>query len=128
MNNAVECRLATATDAEALQRIYAPFVAETPISFELEPPDTAEMSRRLRSALPLPPFLVAVDAGTVVGYAYGGSHSARAAYRWSIDISVYVDPGRHRTGIGRALYRALIALITAQGYTHRPSRASRCRT
>jgi L-amino acid N-acyltransferase YncA len=77
MNNAVECRLATATDAEALQRIYAPFVAETPISFELEPPDTAEMSRRLRSALPLPPFLVAVDAGTVVGYPYGGSHSAR---------------------------------------------------
>lgn len=112
----MEFRLATPSDAEALRTIYAPFVSGTPVSFEVEPPDAAEMARRLRSTLPSYPFVVAVDAGSVVGYAYGGSHRVRAAYRWSIDVSVYVDPGRQRTGVGRALYRALIALLTLQGY------------
>jgi phosphinothricin acetyltransferase len=112
----VELRLATPDDAAAVSAIYAPFVAGTPISFEVEAPDAAEMTRRLATAMPLHPFLVAVDADQVVGYAYGGSHNERAAYRWSVNVSVYVDRGRHRTGVGRSLYRALLALLAAQGY------------
>ena len=66
--------------------------------------------------MPAYPFLVADDGGQVVGYAYAGPHNDRAAYRWSANVSVYVDPSRHRTGIGRSLYRALLALLAAQGY------------
>ncbi len=58
------------------------------------------------------PWLVAIDEmHDVVGYAYAGPHRERAGYRWSVDISVYVDPGRHRRGIGRRLYAALLPLL-----------------
>ncbi|MEA2683737.1 MAG: hypothetical protein QOK05_2065 [Chloroflexota bacterium] len=108
--------MATPADAEAIQSIYEPYVAGTVISFEFDPPDTGEVARRLEGTLAQYPFLVAVEEGTIVGYAYGGTHSPRAAYRWSVDVSVYIDSARHRQGAGRALYRSLLALVTAQGY------------
>lgn len=77
------------------------------------------MARRLRATLSRLPWLVAeADEATVVGYAYAAQHRERAAYRWSVDISVYVDPAWHGRGIGRALYNALLSVLRRQGFVN----------
>jgi len=109
-------RLAEPADAAAVAAIYAPVVAGTAISFELEPPDSREMEARIAAALGFAPWLVCCDGGAVVGYAYAARHRERAAYRWSVDVSVYVGEGRRRGGVGRALYGSLLALLRLQGF------------
>jgi phosphinothricin acetyltransferase len=109
-------RLATSRDAEAIAAIYRPIVAATAISFETVPPGGAEMERRIATVLQIAPWLVYEDAGEVAGYAYGSRHRDRAAYQWSVDVSVYVGEGSRRRGIGRALYRALFPLLRLQGF------------
>jgi L-amino acid N-acyltransferase YncA len=108
-------RLATAIDAAEIAQIYAPIVERTAISFEVEPPEAGEIARRIGATQPQWPWLVA-DDGEILGYAYAGQHRPRAAYRWSVDVSVYVDERARRTGVGRRLYGALLAILTAQGY------------
>jgi phosphinothricin acetyltransferase len=109
-------RLATPADAPALQAIYAPIVAGTVISFELTPPTVGEMADRIRKTLPAYPWLVLERDGQILGYAYAGAHRARPAYRWSVDVSVYVAEAGRRRGIGRALYERLLALLRRQGF------------
>ena len=109
-------RVATEADAAALLAIYTPFVTDTAVSFETEPPSVAEFTARLRECLARWAWLVAECDGVIAGYAYGGSHRARAAYRWSVETSAYLDPRFQRRGIGTALYRALLDALTAQGY------------
>lgn len=108
-------RLATLNDAEQIQGIYAPYCS-TPISFELEPPSVEEMQQRLNVVLKQYPWLVCEEAGRILGYAYANFHRERAAYRWSVDVSVYIDQDHHRRGIGRALYTSLFELLRLQGY------------
>ena len=115
MTRANRLRIATQDDAPEIAAIYAPIVERTPISFELEPPSAAGIARRIVTTLVQFPWLVA-EAGEIVGYAYAGSHRERAAYRWSVDVSVYVAQSARRTGIGRRLYAALFAILDAQGY------------
>jgi L-amino acid N-acyltransferase YncA len=110
-------RRATTADAEACAAIYAPYVSETAISFEAEPPSAGEMARRIAAALERHDWLVLEDGGRVVGYAYGGPYKAREAYRWACEVSVYVERGRHRTGAGHELYEALFGRLAARGYT-----------
>jgi phosphinothricin acetyltransferase len=110
-------RLATPDDAEAVQTIYAPY-CHTPISFEAEPPGVEEMARRLAKVLGQYPWLLCEDGGQVLGYAYATQHRERAAYRWSVDTSVYVRQGQQRRGVGRALYTSLLALLPLQGYVN----------
>jgi L-amino acid N-acyltransferase YncA len=109
-------RLAAARDAEALLAIYAPIVAETTISFELEPPTLEEMQRRITTTLPHYPWLVCEAAGEVHGYAYASKHRERAAYQWSVDVSGYTHRRARRSGVGRALYTSLFALLRLQGF------------
>jgi phosphinothricin acetyltransferase len=111
-----EIRLATAADAAAIAAIYAPYVRDTVVSFEAVPPAPDEMRRRVTAVLERWPWLVATEGDAVVGYAYASAHHERAAYRWSVDVTVYLEEARHRRGIGRALYTALFALVRAQGY------------
>lgn len=109
-------RVATAADAQAVAGIYGPYVRHTPISFEEEPPSADEMAARIAANLKTHPFLV-YDAGEgVIGYAYAGPHAARAAYRWSCNVSAYVASGQARRGVGRALYGALLDMVRAQGF------------
>ena len=108
-------RLAAASDAEALLAIYAPIVAETVISFELEAPTPEEMQRRITTTLPSYPWLVYAEDRAVLGYVYASKHRERAAYQWSADVSVYVHPRARRGGVGRALYISLFALLRLQG-------------
>lgn len=108
-------RLAAAHDAEAVQGIYAPIVRDTVISFELDPPSVAEMRQRILDTLAHWPWLVCAHDGEVVGYAYAGKYRVRAAYQWSVDVTVYIhERARHR-GVGRALYSALFRILVLQG-------------
>jgi phosphinothricin acetyltransferase len=99
---AYEIRMAREADASAIQAIYTPIVRDTAISFEDEPPSVAEMARRIRETLPVYPYLVAEEDGGVLGYVYAGPHRARAAYRWSVDVTAYVAAGGRRRGVGRS--------------------------
>jgi len=119
MMASMEIRPAGPGDAAGIQAIYAPIVAETVTSFEYEVPDAAEMARRVAARWPAHPWLVAVEGDgddRVLGYAYAGPFSGRAAYTWSTEVSVYVHPGAHRRGVGRSLYAALFAVLRRQGY------------
>jgi L-amino acid N-acyltransferase YncA len=109
-------RAADATDAAACAAIYAPYVTNTAITFETTPPDTAEMARRIATAARTHAWLVLVEDGRVTGYAYGGPYKARPAYRWSCEVSVYLEEGHRRTGAGRALYEALFTRLVKRGY------------
>ena len=109
-------RDATDDDAAACAAIYAPYVAETAVSFEDEPPSAEEMGRRIAAARQAHAWLVLEEDGTVVGYAYAGPVKQRPAYRWSCEVSVYLARGRSGAGRGRALYGALFARLAERGY------------
>ena len=107
-------RPATPADLSAISRIYDHAVRQGTASFEVEPPDQAEMARRYRALLEGGyPYLVAERDGAVAGYAYAGAYRTRPAYRWTVEDSIYVDPAASRQGIGRALLDRLIAECTA---------------
>jgi L-amino acid N-acyltransferase YncA len=109
-------RLARPSDAEGIQAIYAPFVAETAVSFETEVPSAAQMERRIAAVMPAHPWLVVDQDGTIAGYAYASRHRDRRAYDWSVDVAAYVAPAHHRRGLGRGLYTALLGILRAQGF------------
>ncbi|MFI5690524.1 GNAT family N-acetyltransferase [Kribbella sp. NPDC051586] len=112
----VQVRDASAADAEACAAIYAPYVTGSAITFEIDPPSAEEMAERIARAQSTHAWLVVEDEERVVGYAYGGPMKPRAAYRWSCEVSVYLEAGRRRTGAGRALYEALFTRLTNRGY------------
>ncbi|MBW0118517.1 GNAT family N-acetyltransferase [Pseudonocardia abyssalis] len=103
-------------DAAACAAIYAPYVTGTAISFESDPPTAAEMAGRIAAAQRTHAWLVLTDGSGVRGYAYGGRFAARSAYRWSCEVSVYLETGLRRTGGGRALYAELLPRLAARGY------------
>ena len=109
-------RDATAADAVACAAIYAPYVRETVISFELEPPTPEEMAERIAAAQVRHAWLVLEEDGHLLGYAYANRFSARPAYRWSVEVSIYLEWGRHRAGGGRQLYQALLQRLADLGY------------
>lgn len=116
MKDTLRIRDATAADAEATAAIYRPFVTDTTVSFELEPPSVDEFAQRILSAQSKWAWLVAERGGRIAGYAYASSFRPRAAYRWSVEVSAYTDPSFRGQGVGRALYERLIAILVAKGY------------
>jgi L-amino acid N-acyltransferase YncA len=115
-SNGFRIREAGPGDAAACQEIYAPYVRDTAISFETEPPSVEEMAGRIAAAAKSHAWLVLEDDGRVVGYAYAAPFMTRAAYQWSCTVSVYLEPGRRRSGAGRALYGALFERLLARGF------------
>ena len=109
-------RHASLDDAEAIAAIYAPFVTDTPISFETEAPSAGQMRERIARYTASHPWLVYEIEGRVVGYAYATRHHERAAYDWSCEVSLYVEGSMHHRGIGRALYTALLRALARLGY------------
>lgn len=109
-------RQVTTADAAALVVIYAPCCTSSIISFEETAPTVEEMAVRITRISTRFPWLVLDDGGTIGGYAYASPHRERAAYRWSVDVTVYVDARYPRRGVGRALYAALFALLAQQGF------------
>lgn len=100
-------RAATPDDAGEILAIYAPYVEKTAITFEYDVPSPEEFRRRIAATLEKYPYLVAVNEGKIVGYAYAGPFKARAAYDWAAEVTIYLAPQATGLGIGRRLYAAL---------------------
>jgi phosphinothricin acetyltransferase len=111
-------RPATAGDAAAIAAIYAPYVEGSIVSFETEAPDAEAMRARIEAGGALYPWLAAVDeTGAIAGYAYASAFRPRPAYRYTVETTVYVRDGLHRRGVGSLLYRPLLSILEAQGFT-----------
>jgi len=104
------------TDAAAIAAIYAQTGIAGVSSFEEITPDADTMADRMRTIGERFPWLVAERDGAIAGYAYAGDHRWRSAYRWAVDVTVYVSPAHHRQGVGRALYVELMPRLAAQGF------------
>jgi phosphinothricin acetyltransferase len=109
-------RAAAPADAAGVQAIYGPEVEHGTASFETEPPSVGEMARRIEAILPIYPWLVWEEDGRILGYAYASRHRDRAAYRWSVDVAIYVAPDAKGRGIARALYDRLFEILTRQRF------------
>lgn len=110
-------RSARPADLPAITAIYDEAVRTGTATFELTPPDLAEMTRRFDALTGGGfPYLVAEANGTIAGYAYAGPYRPRPAYRFTVENSIYLDPAAHRRGIGSALLHDLIAASTERGF------------
>jgi phosphinothricin acetyltransferase len=110
-------RAATTADIAAIAAIYRPAVLHGTASFELEPPDEAEMLRRFTAVTAAGyPYFVATLDERVVGYAYASAYRTRPAYRFTVENSVYIAPDAQGKGVGGALLKMLVAASTAKGY------------
>jgi len=118
MNTAIKLRPCAAADLAAITAIYAHHVRTGTASFETEPPDAAEMGRRHAAMMEQGfVYLVAITAdGTVAGYAYANAYRARAAYRDTLEDSVYLRPDLTGQGIGGRLLQAVIDESAARGF------------
>jgi len=115
--SSLEIRPTDVGDLPAITDIYAQAVREGTATFELVPPDLAEMTRRFHALVDggFPYFSALLD-GRVAGYAYASSYRPRPAYRFTVENSVYLDPATHGRGIGRQLLQRLIDECTARGF------------
>jgi L-amino acid N-acyltransferase YncA len=115
----IDLRPATPEDAAAIAQIYAPYVVSNAVSFESDPPSAKEMRARIRAAVDLYPWLVAVDegSGVVMGYAYAKPVRVGAPYRFSTEIAVYAAGDLEGKGIRRSLLASLMATLTEQNFT-----------
>jgi phosphinothricin acetyltransferase len=116
LSDGARIRLAHEGDAAAIAAIYAPFVRDTAVSFEVEPPTAEEFGGRLRNVLTHAPWLVCERNGALAGYAYAGRFHARAAYQWTVETTVYVRPEDQRRSVGLALYTALLDALRLQTF------------
>lgn len=110
-------RTSAPTDIPALTAIYGHWVAHGLASFELDPPDAAEMARRRDAVLAGGyPYLVAERDGEILGYAYASAYRTRPGYRFTVENSIYVSPTARRGGVASALLARLIEACTARGF------------
>jgi L-amino acid N-acyltransferase YncA len=115
--SSLEIRPAAAADLPFVTAIYQHAVLYGTATFELIPPDVAEMTRRFGTLMDGGyPYFVAALEGRVVGYAHAGAYRPRPAYRFTVENSVYLEPAIHRRGIGRQLLQRLVAESEARGY------------
>lgn len=110
----IQIRLANVSDAESLLSIYAPYVKNTAISFEYEPPTFEEFQNRIITYGTMYPYLVAIDGEKIVGYCYASPFRTREAYKYSAEVSLYVAMDERGRGIGTMLYKELERLLALQ--------------
>ena len=113
----IRVRAAHRNDAGAIAAIYAPHVTAGIATFELVPPDAAAMASRMDVAAGRYPWLVATEEDAMIGYGYATAYSERAAYRGTVETSIYVAASGQRRGVGRALYAALLETLERAGFT-----------
>ncbi|OTN76072.1 hypothetical protein A5886_001149 [Enterococcus sp. 8G7_MSG3316] len=110
----MQIRFATTADAPAVLAIYSHYVLHTPITFETDIPTIEAFSERIRSISSRYPYLVAEESGRILGYAYATAYKERAAYDWTVEVTVYLDQSTQAKGIGTALYDALEKILKEQ--------------
>lgn len=113
---AAHIRFAEPTDAAGILAIYAPYCESTCVSFEVVAPTIAQMQERISRITADYPWLVGEINGQIAGYVYACRHHERAAYRWSVDVAVYVAAEQQRRGVGRILYETLFSILREQGH------------
>ena len=109
-------RPAEINDAQSILDIYSPYIRQTVITFETEVPTLSEFFKRVETILQNYPYLVCETGGKIVGYAYASRHRERAAYRYSTDLSIYVDMAYRHQGIGKQLYTELFKALESYPY------------
>jgi L-amino acid N-acyltransferase YncA len=102
-------------DENAIADIYNHYISNTTITFEEVPLSALEMRARIDACTKTCPWLVCEIEGQVMGYAYATAWKVRAAYRHTVEATVYVRTGSSGQGIGKALYTALLAALFEQG-------------
>ena len=108
-------RNVTPDDAESLLSIYKTYVLNTAITFEYQVPALAEFKSRISQTIKKYPYLCAEDNGKILGYAYASAFKERAAYQWSVELSIYIDKDSHGQGLGRSLYESLESGLKKMG-------------
>ena len=112
----MKIRQATKEDTSACLHIYAPFVTDSPASFEREVPSLEEFSKRIEKCNQTHAWIVAEDDTGILGYAYGSTHRGRYAYQWSAEVSVYLAESARGKGLGPKLYADLFDRLKQRGY------------
>ncbi len=118
MKNHFQIRLINDSDAEAVLEVYKPYILKTSITFEYEVPSVAEFSERIKTITAEYPWLVCLQNGEIIGYAYGCKHRYRTAYSWSAESTIYMKSDFHGKGIGRVLYNTLFSILQLQGFVN----------
>ncbi len=108
-------RLAEKEDAPQIAAIYRPFCEDSCVSFETEAPDAPEVAARIERIRRRLPWLVDERDGRIAGYAYASPHRERAAYRWVVEVTIYIHEAHRGRGVGRALYAELFDRLRGQG-------------
>ena len=114
----IKLRQATAADGEVLSEIYKYYVEHTSVTFEYVSPSVEEFSSRIVHRLKKYPYIVAEENGKPVGYAFASQFRERAAYGWDAELSIYVSGEKHRGGVGKRLYNAIIGLLRVQNFAN----------
>ena len=114
MTSDIQLRMARPEDAPALLEIFTPYVLQTAVAFNYEPPTLEEFRSTMTDRLRRYPYLVAQRGEELIGYAYASPFKQRAAYDWAVETSIYVKQGQTGTGCGRKLYEALERILRAQ--------------
>jgi len=109
-------RLATPDDAAGILAIYAPYITNTSLTFEMEVPALEAFAERIRSYLVNWPWLVCEKEGRIAGYAYATRYRERTAYQWCTESSIYIHEDFQHLGIGKRLYEALFQILQKQGF------------
>ena len=115
MNDGISFRVVCEADAPALLEIYAPYVLNTAVSFEYDVPSIEEFQQRIRSTLQKFPYIAAVQNEKIIGYAYASPFKLREAYKYSVELSIYLAGECRRKGVGSRLYGLLEQILAAQG-------------
>ncbi|ESS49697.1 phosphinothricin acetyltransferase protein [Ralstonia solanacearum SD54] len=116
-SDAVVVRPARLADLPAIAAIYAHHVRTGTASFEIDPPDLAEMTRRFQTLQDTGmPYFVAQTGRKLLGFAYAGPHRARPAYRHTVEDSIYLDAAARGRGVGTLLLEALVRECVARGF------------
>lgn len=116
-------RFAKREDARALLEIYRQYI-NTTVTFEEELPTPAEFEGRISEISEKYPYLVAQEGGRILGYAYAHEFGERSALRFAAELTVYVDQNCRGKGLGKVLYRCLLALLTLQGVRYFSARVT----
>jgi phosphinothricin acetyltransferase len=111
-------RLVKPADSIEILSIYAPYIENTAISFEQTVPSIDEFTKRIESISSNYPYLVYETNGQIVGYAYASQHRERYAYRFSVDLSIYISEAYQGVGIAKRLYDCLFEILRNCGYVN----------
>lgn len=116
MTETVSIRLATPDDARQCLDIYRHYAENTAFSFEENAPTLQQMAQRIAEITRVYPWLVYLQDQAVLGYAYASQFRPRPAYRWSAEVTIYLDDRAKRLDIARQLYQQLFSVLIRLGY------------